>query len=1621
MRLGHARAPPRPDPRLATRTAAAPDALADEATAREVLARFSPPVAEWFRTTFQRPTTAQAAGWPAIAGREHTLILAPTGSGKTLTAFLHAIDRLMTEPVDPDAPPATRVLYISPLKALATDVDRNLRAPLKGIELAAERLGEQVRVPTVGIRTGDTPARERDRMRRNPPDVLITTPESLYLYLTSRARETLRDVETVIVDEIHAVAATKRGTHLALSLERLEEEVLRGGTEAFGTATAEVTRTRHDGTPARPPQRVALSATQRPLEEIARFLGGQQPDADGEVDPGTGRVRLVPREVTVVDAGVRKQLDVEVVVPVEDLGRLGELEDPEPYGGPASVTGTAPVRRSIWPAMHPELLELVLSHRSTIVFVNARRLVERLATRLNELHAERVHGQRLAEAGLDPAELGVDDPRVVEVVTEPVPELVRAHHGSIAKDTRAVIEDDLKQGRVRGIVATSSLELGIDMGAVDLVVQVSSPGAVSRGLQRIGRAGHQVGAPSRGKLFPKFRGDLLETAVVVQRMREGLIESTRYPRSPLDVLAQQVVAAVAMDEWSVEGIGALVRRAAPYAELSDEVLHAVLDLLAGRYPSEEFAELRPRLVWDRVAGTLRGRRGAQRLAVTNPGTIPDRGLFGVFTPEGTRVGELDEEMVHETRPGETFLLGASTWRIEDITYDRVVVTPAPGEPGKMPFWHGEGPGRPFELGAAIGAFLRTTGEALADAEGDPDARTALRDRLADEHSLEARAAENVLAYLEEQRAASGGVLPDDRTIVVERFRDEIGDWRVCVLSPFGTQVHAPWAMAIERRLTEQGYDPEVLYADDGIVLRLLDVHDDLPADLLDVDPDEVERLVTEQLAGTALFTTAFREAAGRALLLPKRRPDQRTALWQQRQRAADLLQVASRHPSFPILLEATRECLRDVFDLPALRQLLTDVRSRRVKVVRVESETSSPFASSLLFAWVGQYMYEYDAPLAERRAAALSLDPDLLRDLLGGDELRDLLDPEVLEQVEAELQRLAPERRARDADELHDVLRAVGDLTPAELLARATTDDPDELEAWVTALEAEHRAVRVRVADQDRVAAAEDAARLRDGLGVALPIGLPSAFTEPVDDPLVDLVGRHLRTHGPTTTDEVARRLGSTRPRVEAALQHLQATDRVLRGAFRPGGAGTEWVDRDVLRRLRRRSLAALRAEVEPVDGLALARFLPAWHGTGSSAGAPKGRGVDGVVEAIAQLQGLPLPGSVLESDVLPDRVRGYSPAQLDELVAAGEVVWLGAEPLGSSDGRVVLCFRDQAALLAPPASTEPPDDQLHHRLRAHLRGAGASFWPDLLVASGVADQDEVLSALWDLVWAGEVTNDTLQPLRALVAGGGGRSPSQRGRRRPRPGSLRRVGPPAAAGRWSLTAPLLLRPPFVLDTDDAERDAPGADTLPVGPSDAEVGTARAEQLLERWGVVTADGVRGEGHPGGFAGVYVVLKAMEETGRVRRGYFVEGLGGGQFALTGTVDRLRDHREPAERDEDVRVVALSAVDPAQPYGAALSWPDTEGRPARQAGAHVLLVDGRCALYVERGGRSLVTFPTTLDDARWWAPALVGLVERARHAKLEVTKVDGRDVFDHPLAGVLQEAGFTAGYRGVVLRGA
>ncbi len=1498
-----------------------------------VLERFSPAVRAWFSTTFPEPTPAQVSGWPAITGGQHTLICAPTGSGKTLTAFLSSINQLTTTP-PPDKQARTRVLYISPLRALAFDVEKNLRAPLMGIQLAAERLGQPFVEPVVAMRTGDTSSRDRQALIRRPPDLLITTPESLYLMLTSSAAVTLANVETVIIDEIHAMATTKRGAHLMLSMERLEEVT------------------------ARPPQRIGLSATQRPLEEIARFLGGF-------AAPGS------QRPVTIVDAGIRKPLEIEVVVPVEDMGAIqGDVAAPTviSYGSPVPSQAQSAQRSSIWPSIYPRILEMVLAHRSTIIFCNARRQAERLAARLNE-------AAEAAGIGVDP-ETGL--------VTE---ELVKAHHGSLAREQRVVIEDQLKRGVLRAIVATSSLELGIDMGAVDLVIQVESPGSVSRGLQRIGRAGHQVGEPSRGKLFPKHRGDLLEAAVVTRRMIDGQIETSRYLRNPLDVLAQQIVAytAASAGDVSLDAVCTMVRRCACFADISDVLLHNTLDLLAGRYPSEEFSELRPRIVWDRIDNTIRARDGSRRLAVTSGGTIPDRGLFGVFLPDGTRVGELDEEMVYESRPGETFILGASTWRIEDITFERVTVTPAPGQPGKMPFWRGDRPGRPLELGRALGAFQREIRNL-----SDDDAMA----KLSTEYALDAFAANNVVLYLREQAEATG-VVPDDRTVVIERFRDEIGDWRVCILSPFGTPVHAPWAMAIERRLIDR-YDMavETMWGDDGIVIRLPEAADQLPLDDLMIEPEEVDELLMSSLPQTSLFSARFRECAARALLLPRRRPDRRTPLWQQRQRAADLLAVASKYPSFPILLETSRECLQDVFDVPALREVLGQLRSRAVRMVSVDTAKASPFAQSLLFNWIAAYMYEGDAPLAERRAAALALDRDLLRDLLGAEELRELLDAGVLADLELELQCLTDGRRARSADELHDVLRRVGDLSAAEVDLRCETPAA----SWLDTLVHERRAIVVSVADEARYIAAEDASRYRDALGCSLPVGLPMAFTDPVPRPLEELFGRYARTHGPFVSADVARRFGLSIERVAGGLAALEADERLVIGEFRPDGVAREWCEVDVLRQLRRRSLASLRKEVEPVEQDALARFLALWHGVPGER-----RGTDALVETLGVLQGAALVASTLETDVLPLRVRGYRSSDLDELCTGGEVIWLGAGAIGSGDGRIRLYFADQLPLLANALEpVDPPEGELHEAIRVLLRERGASFWGQIRAAAPIATDTELLAALWDLVWAGEVTNDSLAPLRAVLSGGGAKrsSSAPKQRARPRPGRLNRVGPPAGAGRWSLVAPL----------------------LQPKPTTTAVAHASALQLLERHGVLTREAVAAEGVVGGFSAVYGVLKVLEERGQVRRGYFVTGLGAAQFSLPGAVDRLRSVREGPDAlhpDDAPRPIVLAATDPAQPYGGTLPWPDNGGRPARQAGALVVMSAGRPLVYLDRRSHHIVTFPAAATDDGW-ADSLAALVKDGRVRSIEVRKTNGEPVEPAgAVAAALHRVGFVDGYRGLVLR--
>ncbi|MDN3905913.1 ATP-dependent helicase [Arthrobacter sp. YD2] len=1614
--------------------------------ARTVLGKFTPATREWFEGAFAAPTPAQLGAWDAVSEGANALVVAPTGSGKTLAAFLWALDSFIaaaaqdTDPTLDISLPAetkvsgsrrakepkrkTKVLYISPLKALGVDVERNLRAPLIGITQTAKRLGLPAPSITVGVRSGDTPQNERRALLTRPPDILITTPESLFLMLTSQARETLAEVETVIVDEVHAVAGTKRGAHLAVTLARLDAML------------------------EKPVQRIGLSATVEPHETVARFLGGNAP------------VRIVAPES-------KKNWNLTVTVPVEDMSDLG--------GAPAvedTVEGGYAPQASIWPHVEEKIVDLIEANRSTIVFANSRRLAERLTARLNEIHAYRLEAAAAATGTDDaapaprtgtsrpPAQImaqaGVSVLRREDLaVDDDGPLLARAHHGSVSKDQRALIEDDLKSGRLRCVVATSSLELGIDMGAVDLVVQVESPPSVASGLQRVGRAGHQVGEISQGVMFPKHRGDLLNSAVTAERMLAGQIEPLAIPANPLDILAQQTVAACALGSIDVEEWFDVVRRSAPFAGLPRSAFDATLDLLSGRYPSDEFAELRPRIVWDRTEGTITGRPGAQRLAVTSGGTIPDRGLFGVYLvgdSEGKnsrRVGELDEEMVYESRVGDVFALGATSWRIEDITHDRVLVSPAFGQPGKLPFWRGDSLGRPVELGRALGAFVR-------EMAGSEDA--AARERLA-AVGLDEWAAGNLITYLREQQQATD-VVPNDKSLVVERFHDELGDWRVVLHSPYGMPVHAPWALAVGARLhAKYGLDGSAMASDDGIVLRVPLMEDEPPgAELFLFDPEELDSIVTAEVGGSALFASRFRECAARALLLPRQNPSKRTPLWQQRQRSAQLLDVAKKYPTFPIVLETVRECLQDVYDLPALKDIAAGIERREIRLVETTTPSPSPFARSLLFGYVGAFLYEGDSPLAERRAAALSLDPTLLNELLGRAELRELLDARIIHRIEQELQRLAPDRKVRGLEGVADLLRLLGPLSVPEVAARLQPAEPgpegstpepasqDYAEELLEALVRANRALKIGMAGTTRYAAIEDAARLRDALGVPLPMGVPLAFIEPVADPLGDLVGRYARTHGPFTAAEAAARLGLGVAVVTGTLQRLAGEGRVAEGEFRPAETllldandgvdstpaatvtvpgtpgGTEWCDVEVLRRLRRSSLAALRSEVEPVDPATYGRFLPVWQNVGTGL-----RGLDGVATVIDQLSGVPIPASAWEPLILGSRVRDYAPAMLDELTATGEVLWSGHGSLPGNDGWIALHLAENAPLTLNPSPDFEPG-ALHQRLLEILGNGGAYFFrqlSDTLAAVGPAETDaNIVSALWELTWAGQISNDTFTPVRSLLSGGKTAHKQRAATPRARTARMGRLGrapgasltgssmrlaaggtaaaalrnaPPLVAGRWSLLPPV-------------EADA----TLHAH--------ATAELMLDRYGVVTRGSVASEGTVGGFALLYRVLARLEEMGRCRRGYFIEQLGAAQFAVPATVDRLRSFSEDAQlKAPEPAAVALAATDPANPYGAALPWPSLDGghRPGRKAGALVVLVDGNLALYAERGGKTLLTFTEDPELLQLSAAALVQIIRRGAAEKMAIEKVNGADILDTEAARALTAAGFYTTPKGLRYR--
>jgi ATP-dependent Lhr-like helicase len=1427
------------------------------------LERFTTPVRTWFQESFGRPTPAQEKGWPPIQAGEHTLILSPTGSGKTLAAFLWAIDRLFAELEATGDPGGVRLLYISPLKALNNDIERNLRAPLAGAREAAVHLGHELPELRVAVRTGDTPGRARLAMLKRPPHILITTPESFYLILTSsKARQMLRTVRTVIVDEIHTVAGNKRGVHLALSLERLEH--LAEG----------------------PLQRIGLSATQRPLEVVARFLGGQEWSEGPD-----GERTLVPRPVTIVDAGQAKALDLRVVTVVEDFRGLGG---------------------SIWPSVDQEVVEAIRTHRSTLVFANGRRLAERIAGRLSE-------------------QLGVR---------------VRAHHGSMAAPARLEMEADLKAGRLPALVGTSSLELGIDIGAVDLVVQVQSPKGVAQGLQRVGRSGHLVGQTSVGRIFPTHREDLMEAAVVAGAMLRGEVEPTRVPENCLDVLAQQVVAAVSMEDWSSAALYDLVRQSYPYRHLTPDAYHEVLAMLAGKYPREVFRELRPRLDWDRASGRLSALPGSAYLATASGGTIADRGAFGAYLADGkTKIGELDEEFIYERREGDVFTLGSRTWRIERILDDRVLVTDSPGTLSMMPFWKGDMPWRTYDLGLAVGRFRRQVAERLAD----PD----LVGWLQREYALDDNSAHNVVAYVRDQ-VETAGAISSDRSIVVELLRDPLGDARLIVHSPFGGRVNAAWGLALAGALRERCHTtPECQTNDDAILLRIPEADQAPPIDLLtSLTPAEARERILAELPDSALFGAQFRQNAARALLMPRAKGRRRTPFWLQRLRAKDLLAATRQFDSFPIIVETYRDCLRDVLDLENLLEVLAGIQEGRIQVVSIERVTPSPAAAGLLRQFIGIYMYEWDEPKAERQLRHLALNRDLLQRLLGGVSLADLLRPEALQALEAHLQRTAHNRRARSPQELALLLQELGDLSTEEVLERTEEGGRRWLASLATEGRIVERVIPTAHGPARRWLLASEACIYERAFAAASTPSLPEREGD-VESARQALLRRLLMTHGPLTVDEIRARYDLPAGWLAATLAAWADERRIAHGRLRPDSSTDEWCDRQNLEQAHRRTLALLRREVQPVPLERYVDFLARWQHVHPAHTLPAG----GLRRAIQQLRALPAPALLWARDLLPARVQGFRPADLEALCQGGEVVWVGSGSERPAHLRARLLFRGEGSLYLAPPQERTDLSQAAQRVLACLKSEGACFSADLERGTGLRGH-ALAAALVELTTAGLVTNDSLRALQEVVrfrpgAAGGPRRPlssveaqlAERwsGPPQRRPGRLREARQRAArrlaatpqwVGRWSLVQRL--------------------GTWGAGATPEERLDRQARQLLARYGILARECLAREDLEATWSDLYSYLELLEMRGELRRGYFVQGLSGAQFALPEAVEHLREWGAAPAAGDEAPLVVLNAWDPVW---APAALAGLAGRAVPRRSSTYIALQGSVPLLVaERRGQAL-----------------------------------------------------------------
>ena len=1631
------------------------------------LGNFSPQTADWFRQAFpEGPTPTQVQAWPAIRSGGNALIISPTGSGKTLAAFLWAIDELVTSPRR-SREPGVAVLYVSPMKALGTDVARNLQNPLDGIAERFARQGRKVPKVRTGIRTGDTDARGRRALAAHPPDILVTTPESLYLMLTSKTASTLKNVQTVIVDEIHVLAGNKRGAHLALSLERLDDLV------------------------GRPVQRIGLSATVRPPEQVARFLGGSRP-------------------VSLIQPKSSTAMDLRLIEPLKDMG---DLAAPPGQSGQDGQDGDQR-SGSIWPAVERAILDQVLSHHTTLVFVNSRGLAERLTARLNDLHQSDLQatnhdqpglshetvestgraGQAREPAHYDSATGSTSDRTSGLSVDQPI---AMAHHGSVSKERRRQVEDDLKAGRLRCVVATSSLELGIDMGSVDLVIQVNAPLSTASGLQRVGRADHQVGRVSQARLFPLTREQILECTASMESMVQADIEPTIMPSSPLDVLAQQTVAAAAMGPLKEQDWLATVRRAAPFAHLDQQVYRAVLGMLSGAYTSQDFTAFRPSLVWDHQTGTLTARPGAQRLAVTSGGTIPDRGSYSVVMPSEAaggkprRVGELDEEMVYESRKGDVITLGTTSWRIQQITRDRVVVVPAPGRSARLPFWHGEGTGRDPAFGRRLGKLARELSQglipAVQTASGRPGFTQAVCSRLL-EDGLDYPAINNLAAFLAEQQASTGQV-PDDRHLVVERCPNEEGDLRMVLHSPYGRRVNEPWALAITARLSrERGYDGSVWAGEDGIVVQIPDTDAFLEDQRIFVfTPDQVEREVRRHLVGSALFQARFRQCAARSLYMPRMEPGRRVPLWQQRLRASRLLDAALKEDDFPLVLETMRECLQDVYDMPALRELMADLEQGSVRLVPASTKTPSPMASGLLFGYLGTFMYQYDMPKAERDAAMLAIDSDLLEQMVGRVDMADLLDQETVDQVTADLQRLSPRTRAKGVEGLADLLRILGPMDLAGIRRRMHgQEDEPATEAQVRVileeLKAQHRVVQIRLGARDCWVWAGQAGRLTAVLGPGIQPS-PQPTKESDGEAFDQLVRQYAAVHGPFTTADLAGHLGLGSALLEDRLRSLVARELLMTGVFprpdlsaygEPGWEGGEprrgWLDPEVFRRLRSRSLAKASKAASPVPGHVYSDFLLHRQGL-----APLGQeplmGTEGLLEVVGQLEGLALPPALWESAIFPARVRDYGPALMDDLLASGQVVWVGSEqgegPLGAMTFYLAEDLDEE--LPAQAAGSLPVTDEadkssnssnvgdLEETLLGVLADGGAYRFDRLLRAcagrgrsdidstdSEAPDQEALARSLWWLVRRGMVTNASLAPVRRLVRGSGSQTSGRtrrlphglRGRGRPlgRSALTRTTGSSALSaateGFWTLVADERGAAGGASGThkDDSSDELRGSSQY--ADRQRTVRLVHEEQaILDRYGLLAPVLSEVRSLPGGFSALYQVCRRMEEAGQLTRGVIVDGFGGAQFAPREVIDQLRGFQED-ERDNDdsgqrpPEPVVMDVTDPANLYGTALAWPTTSGdgsgRPIRRMGNLMVQNRGRALVYAAPKGHHLLVFGKPdrgLLEAAF--AQLASWLRRGGQGRILFSDANGRPLtMREPVGMAMSVAGFTAGPGGMAL---